>query len=282
MENIFDKLMEQRINVFKTNFIESSKELFFKDGKLIHPGEYGMAREKVCESFIKEFLPAIYDIGSGFIINSKGEVSTQCDLVIYDNEYTPLLRDGFNKKFFTAETCVAIGEVKSVLSKEKFKEALVKLAEICKLRDGEINSGYIRRHYSKETAYNPSKNPYDQWISFLICEKMDFSIENIENEIGEIYKEIEYCNRCNMILSLNDGLLTYYINSPEEAGKTITIQYPLGVDAKPLFITDPNGYIPCKLFMSYLYNSITKTTVLHPDLVNYIGNFDGEQLRFGK
>lgn len=282
MENIFNMLMEQRINTFKTNFIESSKELFFKDGKLIHPGEYGVARERVCESFIKEFLPAIYNIGSGFIINSRGEVSTQCDLVIYDNEYTPLLRDGFNKKFYTAETCVGIGEVKSILSKSEFIEALKKLAEVSKLRDMDINSGYIRRHYSKEPNYNPAENPYDRWVSFLICEKLNFNINNIENEMEEIYKGVEYSYRCNMILSLNDGLLTYYINSPEEDGKTITIQYPLGPATKPLFIMDSNGYIPCKLFMSYLYNSITETTVLHPDLVKYIGNRKGEELRFGK
>lgn len=281
MENIFNKLMEQRINIFKTNFIESSKELFFKDGRLIHPGEYGIAREGVCESFIKEFLPAIYNIGTGFIINNKGEVSTQCDLVIYDNEYTPLLRDGFNKRFFTAETCVGIGEVKSVLSKSEFTEALKKLSEVSKMREMDINSGYIRRHYPKELNYNPIGNPYDRWVSFLICEKLNFNTDNIESEMEKIYEGVEYCHRCNMILSLEDGLLTYYINSPEENGKTVTIQYPLGLATKPLFITDTNGYIPCKLFMSYLYNSITETTVLHPDLVKYIGDFEGQELRFG-
>lgn len=282
MENIFNKLMEQRIDYFKTNFVNSAKELYFKDGKLIHPGEYGMARETICENFIKEFLPAIYNVGSGFIINNKGEVSTQCDLVIYDKEYTPLLRDGFNKKFYTAETCVAIGEVKSVLSKDKFKEALSKLAEISKMRNMEIKSGFIRRHYANDIAYNPAGNPYDQWLSFLICEKLDFDISNIENEIDDFYVDIDYHNRCNMILSLNDGLLTYYMATSVKEWKTVTVQYALNGVTKPLFIADANGYVPCKLFMSYLYNSIVETTVLHPDLVNYIGSFEGQELRFGQ
>lgn len=282
MENIFNKLMEQRIDFFKTNFVNSAKELYFKDGKLIHPGEYGMARETICKNFIKEFLPGIYDVGSGFIINNKGEVSTQCDLVIYDKEYTPLLKDGVNKKFYIAETCVAIGEVKSILSKDKFKEALGKLAEISKMRELEIKSGFIRRHYTRDIAYNPAGNPYDQWFSFLICEKFDFDISNIENEIDEFYGDIEYHNRCNMILSLNDGLLTYFAETLAKERKTVTIQYPLKGVTKPLFITGEKGYVPCKLFMSYLYNSITETTIIHPDLVNYIGNFEGQELRFSK
>lgn len=70
-------------------------------------------------------LKKSYDIGDWFIITSKDTVSTQCDIVIYDNNTIPLIQDN-SVKFFPVETVVGIGEIKSSLNKTQFKETLQK------------------------------------------------------------------------------------------------------------------------------------------------------------
>ena len=52
--------------------------------KLIHAGEFGRLREVVSKDFVRFAIPRRLDIGTGFIMNHIGDVSTQADLVVYD------------------------------------------------------------------------------------------------------------------------------------------------------------------------------------------------------
>jgi hypothetical protein len=277
---IIKGLMHQQIDKFRQDFINSSRELFFNSNskKLIHPGEFGTFRENKCIKFLKLFLPQNFEIGTGFIVNNNNEISTQCDLVVYDKLYTPLINDDINQRFFPVETCVAIGEVKSVLDKGQFIAALNKLSKVKTLRDHIKEPGVIRSKFNVE--YNPNVNHYDQLISFIICEKLSFNLDNIENEINGFYEStILSRHKHNLILSIEDGLFTYY---SEQENNTVTIQYPElnGNLMKNLRILDDDLYTPYKLFMSYMYNSITSTTVLLPDMLQYMGSCDNQILKF--
>ena len=105
-------------------------------------------------------------------MNSFDEVSTQCDLVIFDGSNTPLIEDSRNKRFFPVESVAAIGEVKSKLSKHDFLSALSKLAAAKATRRFE-NPTHVRRKVDlPDYIHN-----YDLTVSFLICEKLDFDIK---------------------------------------------------------------------------------------------------------
>lgn len=99
---VFTALANQTIDSFVSAFVALSEEVFYdqKTGKLRHPGEFGAFRERVCADFLRPFIPSYLRVGSGFLINSNDEVSTQCDLVVYDSQYTPLITDAQNSRFF--------------------------------------------------------------------------------------------------------------------------------------------------------------------------------------
>lgn len=59
-------------------------------------------------------------------------MSHQCDIVIYDALQTPLVESQFSQMFYTIESVAAVGEIKSVLSKQAFKETINKLATVKK------------------------------------------------------------------------------------------------------------------------------------------------------
>lgn len=50
-----------------------------------HPGGKGAEREGVLSSFLAQYLPTRYSISSGQIMDLEGNISRQCDIVIYDS-----------------------------------------------------------------------------------------------------------------------------------------------------------------------------------------------------
>ena len=113
MNDIFDKLIKSKIEQFKDDYVKLSRQIFVnKDGTLIHPGEFGMYREKIIREFLAPFLPTRLAIGSGFVITAANNISTQCDIIIYDKEHTPVIENG-EQRFFPVECVVGVIEVKS-------------------------------------------------------------------------------------------------------------------------------------------------------------------------
>ena len=278
--SIVESIIEQNIDELIKDFELYSKKLFYNEDqkKLIHPGEYGMYREKVVAKFLRNFLPKNYDIATGFIVNNANEISTQCDIVIYNRDLTPLISGYNNQEFYTVETVVAIGEVKSKLSKSAFKAALNKLAKNKKIKDNVIEPGI---HKSNNLTFNPQEQPYDSIFSFLICEKLDFDTTNLLNEMNSLYEDdvAVHCKH-NLILSLKDGLYLYYFNKRE--GGTNSLHYPYipNLTIKNLHVNDENKYIPIKLFGSYIYQAVVSQTLLLPDLIRYTTNYAKQELKF--
>ncbi len=84
---IFNKLLKELIDNFTNSFINVSEGLFKnqEDNNLIYPGEFGLYREAICKRFLKFIVPQKLSIDTVFLINSNDEVSTQCDIIIYQS-----------------------------------------------------------------------------------------------------------------------------------------------------------------------------------------------------
>ncbi|TDX48378.1 DUF6602 domain-containing protein [Orenia marismortui] len=272
MNKVFENLLIEKIENFKLRFSETSKRVFCdEEGKLIHPGEFGSYREAACRDFLKLVVPSSYDISQGFIINTYNNISHQCDIVIYNSEITPLLESNECQRFFPVETVVAIGEIKSKLSKDDFSNAINKLSKVKVLREEIKSPTIIKKDFG--TNYDPINDCYDQVFTFLICQELDFNLDNIVNEIDEMYDEsVEKRHKHNLILSIKDGLLAYF------DGNNKTMMYPFigGSFLKNRFI-QPNQNIYChfKYFASYLFLATSSGTLLYPEITDYMGSTAG-------
>ncbi|MCG1037020.1 DUF6602 domain-containing protein [Polaribacter sargassicola] len=209
---IFKNLLNAEIENFKSSFSNTSHELFYDNEKkkLIHPGEFGTYRERTLLPFLKMIMPQRLTINTGFLITPKDNISSQCDLVIYDSKSTPLIKDNQNQTFFPIETVVGVGEVKSNLSKTEFKKALNKLARNKKLRNdiSENNPSFIKRDMNLIGSIDLKRNIYDNIFSFLICEKLNFDLSEIN--FDKVYDDdIEQEYKHNLILSVKDGIFLY-------------------------------------------------------------------------
>lgn len=290
--NAISSLLDEKMNHFKLSFNESSRQLFAdSEGKLVHPGEFGEYRESITKDFLSALIPQRMGIDSGFVVTSSGDISTQCDLVIYDKSVTPLLKTENLQRFFPIESVCAVGEVKSVLSLADLKKALRKLAKVKSMRDSLFEPTYI--YCSKKSGdfgeFQPELDEKDQIISFLICESFDFDLKENFSKILACYKEElpqrPFCHRHNLILSIEDGLLAYL--HPEgylfQFPSKITDIYDYQADGPPKFIkTSPNRLknrlvLPntnslehIRHFSTLFHQGISLVSVLFPDMSEYI------------
>jgi hypothetical protein len=267
---IFQTLSEQKINTFTTDFINLSRSLFTEttNSSLYHPGEFGTYREKICADFLQTYIPSYLKIGNGFLINKNDEKSTQCDLVFFDPQYTPKIEDLERKRFFPVETVAGIGEVKSVLSQKDFFSAIIKLAKSKQI--GDIEDKYpIRR--SNHLILDKLGHHYDEMISIIICEKLEFSLKDITSKISKVYEEanIHPKHRHNLILSIQDGIFCYKNQFFPEA---ITWVYPWTKNEKMknrLISPGENSRNHFGVFITHLFLLFSNVTIYLPHLADY-------------
>lgn len=268
--DVFQALSRQKIDVFRSTYSALSRELFYDDvtHRLRHSAEFGAYRERLCADFLKLYIPTNLNVGSGFLINKDNAVSTQCDLAIFDPRYTPLVEDAERRRFFPVETVVGVGEVKSALSKADLFAALTKLAEVKRLRN--VDGSPIRRDES--LLLENLGHHFDYMVSFLICEKLSFQLDDLTAHISRHYDEeqipVEY--RHNLVLSIEDGILCYknHLLSREN----VAWMYPQTRNERmknKLVFPGSNNLSHFGFFTAYMFMMCTNATVYLPELRNY-------------
>ncbi|CAC9974234.1 DUF6602 domain-containing protein [Flavobacterium panici] len=271
---IFTTILEEKIDLFKYAFKESSKSIFYDETlkRLIHPGEFGTHREQICKEYLRSIIPMRLELGSGFIITDTGDVSTQIDIIIYDRNSTPLIENSEKQRFYPVETVVGIIEVKSDLSKTELKTALNKLANNKKLKEKMSSPTSIRREAVGK--FDPTY-PYDNIFSVLICNKLNFNLDNLTNEIDTYYnQDILPRHKHNLILSVEDGILSYFDN----IGKSL--MYPVLVNQLKNRFTKPNTNLNTHFHIasSYIFLGTSSASIYYPEISNYINFTQGINL----
>ena len=240
---IYEKIFERNIEQFVGLFSEDSSIIYRNEkNKLIHPGEYGKYREEACKNLLRLILDKNVELSDGFVFTSDNNITTQCDIIIYNANISPIIADGISR-MFPAEEVRIIGEIKSTLSKQDYISALRKLADnkkkIIEGRRG-VLSAKIGPEYQNTIG------------SFLVCNKLDFVYDDVTYE--EIYENIDRAYWHNAILSVEDACFNYQLNlrdfseetkkKLEESGfdisESVAWQYPIYRQAEDVFDTGKN------------------------------------------
>lgn len=100
---------------------------------LTHPGAKGEITESEWRSLLTAYLPRRYSIAKGFIVDSRGGISDEIDLIIHDRHFSPLLFHHATTCYIPAEAVYAVVEVKPELSKAMVEYAGAKAASVRRL-----------------------------------------------------------------------------------------------------------------------------------------------------
>ena len=277
---IFLTLLKRQIDIFVATFQNDAISLFKNEqNTLIHPGEYGMYRERSFCALLRTVLTRDCSLSDGFIFSAENHLSTQCDILIKDALSMPLTDSGI-AKFHPVEDVYAIVEMKSNLTKEELTTALRKLAQIKMIGDDRRT----RRDFRE-----PDQLAYDALPTFLVCNSLSVSDPGTL-DFSEIYDGIDQKYWHNAILSLEDGLffyhyqksdLSYRVNNVYHVGEDIlapfpqhTCQFDDGIDVlncTPFYVpAEPtNKYAHIIRFLSQIVHAINRSVKHQFDSVRY-------------
>ena len=90
---------------------------------LEHPISLGDNCELKWIDWLRKYLPERYRIDKAFVIDSKGNLSDQIDVVVYDRQYTPFIFNDGGAIYIPAESVYAVFEVKQTINKEYLEYA---------------------------------------------------------------------------------------------------------------------------------------------------------------
>lgn len=187
---------------------------FEKKGKTTHPHSIGEGREKSAIDKLRDILPDGVDIGSGFVIDSFGNTSSQCDIIIYEkNLCLKFNNDDEKYRYYNCESVIAVGEVKSDLGTREFIDSMKKFKKIKNLKrriEGTKFRGYLSANDligTESETIDQLNNEFDQIFTFLICNSLNIKIETIISEIDKLgYQRYEYFN---CIISVDGKYIGY-------------------------------------------------------------------------
>ena len=212
-----NKVDLKRMFALKQNQMETS---FETNSAIIHSGSKGDATEEEWLHWFKNF-GSKYKAEKAFIIDHKGNVSEQIDIVLYDAYYSPLIFENNGQKYIPAESVFAVFEVKQNLNAEHIKYAQGKIESVRRL---ERVSGDV---YVLSGNCQCGKPPYEI-IGGLLTYKCDWTADNIVKNLEKNLADSNLTNelnKINFICCLKAG--AYEIEYSFERGKLLDKDFVL-------------------------------------------------------
>jgi hypothetical protein len=229
---------------------------FSRASMMTQPGAIGSGREQSAKQKLKLILPAGVGIGSGFIIDSYGNTSKQCDIILYEENFALRFNpnNDINNIYYNCESVIAVGEVKSDVTKKELLDSIQKL-RIVKSMQRRDDGRSFRKYFSSQAVdellgpgtrdYKVKTSPLKQIYTFLLCKDLNLKTSDIFKLLNENCKEDwEYPNR---IISTSGAYIGYlkapYHLRPSKIDSTEMFNLVDNVDTFNYFVNDLISFI---------------------------------------
>ncbi|MCD9026618.1 hypothetical protein LDO26_00110 [Luteimonas sp. BDR2-5] len=109
------------------------------------PDEKGRPRERAFRQFLEQWLPSDLSITSGYVVNRRGDLSPQCDVIVFrPNRCPKFIVDPVDDiRLVPVDDVYAVLEVKSTLTSNEFDDALRKLQRVQSVHDKNLRENQI-------------------------------------------------------------------------------------------------------------------------------------------
>ena len=260
-------------DVFRT-LARQMQELFSETLRHVdHPLEVGIARERLLVDYLRRFLPERFGVDTGFVIDSKNNISKQIDVIIYDKTISPVFEIPGKIKYFPCECVVAVGEVKSTITERKtLSDALGKLMSVQELDRFSSNTNLevavhgAHGHFKIEML--PSglvPIPY-RILSFIFTSRSMLR-ETMINELKSFCSSNPKQYWPNLVVDFENYLISYIAKNSGQESLEIFPDNAVGLYATKL--EEKNNIV--LLFASLLANFLTVARVVSPRTLEYFG-----------
>jgi hypothetical protein len=169
-----------------------------------HSGEKGGETEDKVREFLNGHLPKRFHATKGFVIDVDNQMSNHQDVIIYDQQSSPVYKyDGANQ-IVSADAVAAIMEVKAVLNKSHLEDAYEKIAEVKRLKKRRIGDMDQKATESTLTTIGT--------LGIVLGFGSDINLETLAGHCVELNEKYETAHRPDMIVLLDEGVINYTAN----------------------------------------------------------------------
>lgn len=112
-----------------------------------HPGTKGDGHENVWLELLQKYLPSRYQAAKAHVVDSKGVVSQQIDVVVFDRQYSPFIFQYEGNTVIPAESVYAVFEVKQTINATHVAYARDKVASVRRLHRTSLPIPYAKGVY---------------------------------------------------------------------------------------------------------------------------------------
>ena len=193
------------IENYKSLEVNKVKELNFTEK---HPGTVGSHRELIWKDIFERIIPKKFAIEQGvFIIDSKGNISNEVDLAIFDEQYTPYVFQYGKIKYIPIEAVAVVVECKSKSwKKNQLKEWSQSISDLKTSSKSFVRTATAIEFQSAptQTATRPIKilchvegaveSGVNSYFDIVIASKGDKLIISKEGECDSLFCWYKYLN----------------------------------------------------------------------------------------
>jgi hypothetical protein len=170
-----------------------------------HRGLKGSEAERLVRDFLNGHIPRRFEAGAGFIVDRFDSVSKQTDLVIYDALNCPVYRASSEAAILPNDNVAAVVEVKSVIDKERLREASQNIAAAKSLAKSRgADTGNFTTHATLGCVF--------AFSSAVTLEKLGEHYESLIREAGSLGTHID------LLVVLDVGIVSLLAKVPGELG----------------------------------------------------------------
>lgn len=173
-----------------------------------HAGEKGKNNEKIISNFIRQIIPHKYEISTGFLTDSSGNMSKQMDIFIYNKLRFPDILKHEALSIFPIDWTHANFEIKTkIWNTSDIREALNNIRSVKELFIDEHEFQLVEpRGKNDGTSFINYKNTYP--LGFVIA--FDSGINNILKAIADEMVKIDNKKlHPDLICVLGKGFIKY-------------------------------------------------------------------------
>ncbi|GAC1659877.1 MAG: hypothetical protein NVS9B15_23410 [Acidobacteriaceae bacterium] len=146
-----------------------------------HDGVMGAVNEQHWIQLLRQYLPNRYACDTGIVIDSRGHMSDQIDIVIYDPQYTPTLLTQQSHRYIPAEAVYGVFEAKPTINRELLLYAGRKAASVRKLHRTSVSISHAGGTFPPR--------PLFPIVAGIVASKVDWA-DGFGKSFGETLNEL--------------------------------------------------------------------------------------------
>jgi hypothetical protein len=180
-------------------FLSLQKQLTAKmlttRGFVHHDPTKGAAAEQAWLAVLNGYLPQRYRADSAFVVDWRGRLSEQIDVVIYDRQYSPLILQQDGVLYVPAESVYAVFDVKHEFRRPAIMEAAEKAESVRRLKRTTVPVRFVAGTYKPKALFEITAG--------ILC--IESSWADTKEAVQKILNEVTTAGFLNLGCAVRDG-----------------------------------------------------------------------------